>query len=98
MREESALHPQWLPDLLAEELSERLAGELFDRMAHGNVHDVLVLPLRAGLGSHGEMPEGSDQARQGGVFGVAIGFVVSGITGSMAEGIFECNVLGGPVV
>jgi len=96
--EESALHPQWLPDLLVEELSERLAGELFDRMAHGNVHDVLVLPLRAGLGSHGEMPEGSDQTRQRGVFGVAIGFVVSGITGSMAEGVFECNVLGGPVV
>ena len=53
-----------LPDLLVEKLLERLAGELFNRMAHGNIDNVLVLPLRSALGIHGDMLEGSDQARQ----------------------------------
>jgi hypothetical protein len=54
VREESAFHPQQLLDLLVEKLPERLAGEMFDCMAHGNIHNVLVLLLRSGLGSHGE--------------------------------------------
>jgi hypothetical protein len=84
--------------LLVEKLPERLAGEMFDRMAHGNIHNVLVLLLRSGLDSHGEVPEGSGQARHCGVFGVVVLFAASGITGSMAEGTFKCNVLGGLVV
>jgi hypothetical protein len=46
----------------------------------------------------GKMPEGSDQARHCGVFGVVVLFAASRITGSMAEGTFKCNVLGGLVV
>jgi hypothetical protein len=74
VHEESAFHPQRLLDLPVEKLPERLAGEMFDRMAHGNIHNVLILLLRSGLDSHGEVPEGSDQARHCGVFGVVVLF------------------------
>jgi hypothetical protein len=99
VRKKGALHAEWFPDLLAEEVFEFLTGQLFDCEADSSEHDVLVLAHCPGLGSHGQIAERPDNARQGGVFGTTpVRPVMSGMARSMTQRILERDVLGGPVV